>query len=74
MSTPRRVYTVGYINGSGTISTFGGENSWLPAVEAAVAEVRRDDPDNEFFVAYRDIPAWERYMAENDPPEVGSAR
>ncbi|QSM03897.1 hypothetical protein PROPHIGD91-2_42 [Mycobacterium phage prophiGD91-2] len=60
----KRVYTVGYINGLGTVSTFGAENSWLPAVVETVAEVSRDDPGNEFFVAYRDIPQWKRLPDE----------
>ena len=59
----RRWYIAGYRNQLGTVSTMGAENAWLPAVEEVVAELNRDDPENEFFVAYQDVPAWQRLEA-----------
>lgn len=56
---PRRKYTAAYRAANGNIIPVGAENIRPEYVQTDLLEWRRDDPGGTYFIAYRDVPAWQ---------------
>ena len=66
MSEPntRRQYVPAYYAPNGTIIGIGGISGWREGAERDAKELRSPGDEVEVFVAYRDLPDWQR--AEED--------
>lgn len=64
MGETQRRYAVGYVAGNGRVCTFGEPGSWLEGMRQQVADCGRDDPENEYFLVYQDVTAWQRLDGE----------
>ena len=67
MNRPRRAYAPAYVNPLGTVQPVGCETAWLPGAvtESREYNLAADPGDAEVFVAYRDVPPWQR-LSESD--------
>lgn len=66
MTTATRLYVPGYFGPEGDLRVIGQETAWLPGAIAEMTKLEQESEpgDVELFVAYRDVPAWQRLPAD----------
>ncbi|MEM6107442.1 hypothetical protein AAHS21_14545 [Mycobacterium sp. 050272] len=66
MTTTTRLYAPGYFGPDGDLRVIGQETAWLPGALAEITnlELESEPGAADLFVAYRDVPAWQRLPAD----------
>lgn len=54
-------YTAAYRDHDGTVVSVGIDSRNKAMAECELADWQRDDPDREYFLAYRNVPEWREY-------------
>lgn len=64
--TTTRFYAPAYFGPEGNLRVIGQETAWLPGTLAEIAnlELESEPGDADLFLAYRDVPAWQRLPAD----------
>lgn len=64
--TTTRFYAPAYFGPEGDLRVIGQETAWLPGAHAEIAnlELESEPGDADLFLAYRDVPAWQRLPAD----------